>query len=118
MTRELGVSGEKLALEKITSQGYKVIDKNFTCKIGEIDIIAKDKDTLVFIEVRTKSNGKFGLPQETVNNRKQQKIRRVAEYYLLKNNLHGLNCRFDVVGILWRNGVGVESQVEIIKDAF
>lgn len=116
MTKDLGSKGEKLALEKIISQGYKVIDKNFTCKIGEIDIIAKDKDILVFIEVRSKSKRSSGLPQETVNKKKQQKIRRVAEYYLLKNNLWELICRFDVVGIVWQS-TG-EPQVEIIQDAF
>jgi len=116
MTKDLGQFGERLALEKIISQGYKVLDKNFNCKIGEIDIIAKDKETLVFIEVRSKSNKKFGLPQETVNTKKQQRIRRVAEYYLVKNNLQSLNCRFDVVGILWQNNAGPE--IEIIKDAF
>jgi len=116
MTKDLGLQGEKLALEKISSQGYRILEKNFTCKIGEIDIIAKDKDILVFIEVRTKSNGKFGLPQETVNSKKQQKIRRVAEYYLLKNNLNGLICRFDVIGIVWQEGA--DPLIEIIKDAF
>lgn len=116
MTKELGFQGEHLALEKIISLGYKVLAKNYTCKLGEIDIIAKDKDTLVFIEVRTKSNKKFGLPQETVNIKKQNKIKKVAQYYLVKNNLLDFYCRFDVIGITWQNNC--KPQIEIIKDAF
>lgn len=116
ISKDLGQHGEELALKKLIGLGYKVLDKNFTCKIGEIDLIAKDKDALVFIEVRSKSNKEYGVPQETVNHKKQQKIRRVAEYYLIKNNLQDVYCRFDVIGILWQKNM--EPYVEIIKDAF
>jgi len=113
---DLGFKGEAMALKKIKSLGYKILVQNFRCKLGEIDIIAKDQDTLVFIEVRSKSSEKYGLPYETVNTKKQKKIRRVAEFYLMKNNLYHLYCRFDVIGIVWQHGD--ELQMEIIKDAF
>lgn len=116
ITRNLGQLGEKIALETLVSGGYKVLERNFRCKIGEIDIIAKDQDALVFIEVRSKSDSVHGVPQETVNRKKQQKIRRTAEYYLLKNRLQDIYCRFDVVGILWQGNK--EPHIEIIKDAF
>ncbi|MDK2822135.1 MAG: putative endonuclease [Clostridia bacterium] len=116
MSRDLGKQGEQLALRKIKSLGYKILEQNFRCKIGEIDLIAMDKNTLVFIEVRSKSTDKFGLPQETVNCQKQKKIRDVARYYLVKNKLTTENCRFDVIGIVW-NGKG-KPEIEIIKNAF
>lgn len=105
-----------MAKEKLVKMGYKILDRNFRCKIGEIDIIAKEKNTLVFIEVRTKSSNEFGVPQETVNIKKQKRIRRVAEYYLLKNKLEGICCRFDIVAITWHKNK--EPKVEIFKDAF
>ncbi|KJS81293.1 MAG: hypothetical protein JM58_17345 [Peptococcaceae bacterium BICA1-8] len=116
MTKDLGFKGEAMALKKIASLGYKILAQNFRCKLGEIDLIAKDKDTLVFIEVRSKSNEKYGLPQETVNTKKQRKLRQVAEFYLMKNNLYHMYCRFDVIGIVWQQGD--ELEIEIIKDAF
>jgi len=116
MIDNLGVLGEKLTARELKKLGYNIIAANYKCPIGEIDLIAKDKDTLVFVEVRTRSSSKFGLPQETVNYRKQKKIRRVAEYYLVEHNIAALNCRFDVVGIVWQKGE--EPQIEVIKDAF
>jgi len=116
MTKDLGIRGEAMALKKIMSLGYKILVQNFRCKLGEIDLIAIDQDTLVFIEVRSKSNGKYGLPQETVNTKKQRKLRQVAEFYLMKNNLYHMYCRFDVIGIVWQQGD--ELEIEIIKDAF
>ncbi|MFZ5943742.1 MAG: YraN family protein [Bacillota bacterium] len=115
MTKELGLYGEDLALSELKKKGYLILDRNFKCKIGEIDIIARDKNHLVFIEVRSKTDASSGLPQETVNNTKKRKIRRVAEYYLLKNNLLEEYCRFDVVGIVW---TGINPEICIIQDAF
>ncbi|NLW25153.1 MAG: YraN family protein [Clostridia bacterium] len=116
MTKELGNLGENLAMEKLKDMGYKIICRNFTCRLGEIDIIAQDKDILVFIEVRSRKADTYGFPSETVNFRKQQKLRKVAQYYLMINNLENVYCRFDVVSIIWNKGKRIE--IEVIKDAF
>ncbi|MBO5884389.1 MAG: YraN family protein [Clostridia bacterium] len=79
---------------------YKIIETNFVCKIGEIDIIAKDKDVLVFVEVKSRSTKKFGLPREAVTLQKQNKIRNVAQFYLQKTQNFNQKCRFDVIEIL------------------
>lgn len=116
MNEGLGQKGEELAKEKLVKMGYKILDRNFRCKIGEIDIIAKDKNTLVFVEVRSKSSNEFGVPQETVNIKKQKRIRRVAEFYLIKNKLEDICCRFDIVAIIWQKNK--KPKIEVIKDAF
>lgn len=95
-----GSGGEDLAVKYLMNNKYKILSRNFKTKIGEIDIIAKDKDTIVFVEVKTRKSDAFGLPREAVTYAKQSKIRMVATQYL---KLHGgLNqkCRFDVVDIL------------------
>lgn len=116
MTRELGQLGEELAVDLLKAKGYIILERNFRCKLGEIDIIARDKDTLVFLEVRSKSSSGFGVPQESVNYKKQRTIRRVAEYYLIKNKLQNDFCRFDVIAVTWQNNS--TPKIEIIKDAF
>jgi putative endonuclease len=117
MKKALGQKGEALAMEILKQSGYKIIEKNFICKIGEIDIIALDKETLAFIEVRSRKETTYGIPLETVTYPKQRKIRQVAQYYLVKNKLEDNYCRFDVVSIIWGNTYQ-QPQVEIIRDAF
>lgn len=106
-----GSQGEAIAQKFLKDQGYKILATNFTCKIGEIDIIAQQKKTIVFVEVKTKSNLDFGYPREMVNITKQNKIRRVAEYYLLKTNPTDCECRFDVIEVL-------DGKVEHLKACF
>ncbi|MDK2984714.1 MAG: putative endonuclease [Clostridia bacterium] len=112
--KKLGNEAEELARRKLISQNYQIIERNFTCKIGEIDIIAKDGDTIVFVEVRSRKNCNYGSPQETVNLKKQRKLRNLAQYYLKINNLMDADCRFDVVAIV----VEPQLNIEIIRDAF
>lgn len=100
-TKILGASGEQQALEFLKEKGYKILETNFSNKIGEIDIIAKDKEFVVFVEVKARSTKAFGLPSEAVNFHKQQKIRQVALSYLKsKKILEKVQCRFDVVEVL------------------
>lgn len=106
-----GSQGEAIAQKFLKDQGYKILATNFTCKIGEIDIIAQQKKTIVFVEVKTKSNLDFGYPREMVNITKQNKIRRLAEYYLLKTNKTDCECRFDVIEVL-------DGKVEHLKACF
>lgn len=95
-----GKKGEILAQNYLKKLGYKIIATNMKNNIGEIDIIAKHKKTIVFVEVKTRISNAFGYPAEAVDERKQQKIRAVAELYLQQNKLTNAPCRFDVVSVL------------------
>lgn len=100
MGNELGVKGEVLAKQYLLKNHYKILECNFVCELGEIDIIAKQKNIIVFVEVKSRASLKFGYPRESVTSTKQQKIRNVASVYLIKNNLTKSDCRFDVIDIL------------------
>ena len=95
-----GDSAEKLAIKFLKNKGYKILEEKYKNKIGEIDIIAKDKDIIVFVEVKFRSNDYFGLPREAVNQQKQFKIRQVATQYITTKRLFSIACRFDVLEIL------------------
>ena len=88
--REQGSHYETMAAEYLKNKGYEIILQNFFSKNGEIDIIAKYTDTLVFCEVKYRSNTRYGLPEEAVDYRKQDKIRKTAAYYLYRNNFPAL----------------------------
>lgn len=98
-TKKYGNDGEKLAEKYLKKHKYKIVEKNFTCSFGEIDIIAKEKDVLVFVEVKRRHNDDFGVPSQNVNYIKQNKIAKVAKYYMMTNNLND-QARFDVVEIV------------------
>lgn len=98
--KELGNLGENIACEYIEKRGYKIIERNFRCYNGEIDIIAKDKDELVFIEVKTRTGDKYGQPIEAVDINKTKHIYRSAEYYVYKNNIKDIPIRLDIIEIL------------------
>lgn len=108
--RQLGQENEYLALKYLTNKGYKIIKRNYRCKLGEIDLIAKKDDRIIFIEVKYRSNNRYGNSIEAVNNRKQQVIRNVAKYYLL-TNYHSLEIpiSFDVIGIDKNNITHIEN---------
>ncbi len=112
---ELGRSSEDLAVDYLRENGYRIIKRNYKTKLGEIDIIAKDKDVLCFIEVKSRKTERFGSPREAVSNLKQRKISRVALAYLKENNLLDSKARFDVVAIIYPDN---KPQFELIKDAF
>lgn len=95
----LGKSGEKRAVKFLKKLGFKILCTNYKTRFGEIDVIAKDKDFTVFIEVKTRSSDVFGAPSEAVNLKKQQKYIKVASEYLLRNKLTDTPCRFDVIEI-------------------
>ncbi len=97
---KVGVSGERKAKEYLTKNKYKILCCNYKTPLGEIDIIAKQKDVIVFVEVKTRTNTNFGLPRESVTTYKQNKIKQVATQFLQKNNLINSKVRFDVIGIL------------------
>lgn len=114
-TRELGKQAEEQAVRLLRKAGYKVLERNFTCKLGEIDIIASESGSLVFVEVRARRQTEFGLPQETVDERKQLQLRRLAEFYLIHKKLPPTPCRFDVAALtLAADGW----HLELFKNAF
>lgn len=95
----LGKKGEELATEYLRGHGYTILERNYTCYCGEIDIIARYKHTLIFIEVKTRSSDNFGHPAEAVTHRKQRKITQVAEHYLSTHD-EGADGRFDVISVV------------------
>jgi len=98
--REIGNYGEELASRFLKDLGYEVIEQNFQFGHGEIDIIAKDKDTLVFVEVKYRKSLEYGVPEDAITKTKQKLIRRTAEAYLYKNNIKDQQCRIDFIAIL------------------
>ncbi len=112
----LGKAGEKAALRFLKDKKYKIVTENFRLFRGEIDIIAYDKHTLVFVEVKTRKSIDFGLPEESVTLSKQEQIRKIAQGFLTKNNLHETECRFDVISLTFDEGKGFS--IRHIKNAF
>ena len=98
--QRLGKSGEETVAEYLKKKGYTIVVVNYRCKVGEIDIIARDDSVLVFIEVKTRSDLKYGLPAEAVTPRKQRQISRAAQWYLTEKKLLDVPARFDVISVL------------------
>jgi putative endonuclease len=114
--KALGVKGEDLAVQYLKKKGFKVIERNYHCLLGEIDLIAREKDTVVFVEIKARSSLDCGLPQEAVDRFKQKRLIQVARFYMAEHNLkENIPARFDVVAIhLTPSG----PDIELIKDAF
>ncbi|WP_446899497.1 YraN family protein [Clostridium sp. LBM24168] len=113
----IGDLGESIAEIYLSSIGYKILEQNFRCRIGEVDIIGKDKNFLCFIEVKTRKSKKYGLPGEAVNHRKKVKIYKAANIYILKNKLYNCNFRFDIVEIMLNTNYNTHN-IRLIKNAF
>ena len=114
--KSLGKKGEDLAASYLQkSQGYRILQRNYRCAFGEVDIIAKEHDVLSFIEVRTRKSEDFGNPKESITKRKQGQISKVALEFINKYNLHHMKARFDVVAVYL---LPDREQMELIKDAF
>jgi len=111
----LGRSGEDVAADLLKGKGYKILVRNYKTKLGEIDIIARDKDTLAFIEVKTRHSDRFGLPQEAVSVSKQKQISKAALMFLKENNLLEKKARFDVISVVYSKD---KPQLDLIKNAF
>jgi len=107
----LGRSGEDRAAKYLADQGYVVLERNYRAPHGEIDLVAMDKGTVVFVEVKTRTTDAYGKPELAVNPRKQDHMIKAALGYLKYKRLHQMPCRFDIVAIRGE-------QVELIRNAF
>ncbi len=107
--KELGRLGEDLACKTLSQSGYEMIERNYSCRYGEIDLIAKKDACLYFVEVKTKKDGAYCLPQENIDSFKQKKIRLAAENYLTQTNYQG-ECGFLAVLILWQ-----QQKIEVLE---
>ena len=101
--KDTGNIGEDIVAKKKKEKGYEIIERNFRCKLGEIDIIAQDKEEIVFIEVKTRKILSYGNPADSVNEPKQKHIYKAAEYYLLINNKLDNFTRIDVIEVYLNN---------------
>ncbi len=120
MTRErisLGRRGEEEAARYLRKKGLRVAQRNFRCRLGELDIIARDGPYLVFVEVRTVAGSAFGTARESVDLKKRRKIRQVAAYYLQSANAGDVPVRFDVVAVTLGPDGSVRD-IDHIPDAF
>ena len=110
----LGKTGEDSASRFLAQQGYRILERNFSIPSGEIDLIALDRDTLVFVEVKTRTSDAYGAPELAVDSRKQARMTKAALAYLKSRKLHQMPCRFDVVAITRTP----EERIELIRNAF
>jgi len=113
--QEFGLAGEELACEALERHGYAIVDRRYRTKHGELDIVARHGEYLVFVEVKARQDGSFGDPEEAVTMQKQQRMVWMAADYLARNQLSDVACRFDVVGI---NTATDPPGITLIEDAF
>ena len=113
--KSLGKQGEDLAASFMEQTGYTIVCKNYRCRSGEIDIIARKKKLLCFIEVKTRRTSRFGPPQEAVTPAKQEKIGRAAQDFLQRHKLENWPARFDVIAVDFSSGGGI---INFIENAF
>lgn len=112
--RSAGAESEAFACRYLEQQGLRLVERNYQCRVGELDLIMRDRDCLVFVEVRSRKRSHFGSAAESVTVPKQQRLLRAARHYLQHSRVD-LPCRFDVIAITHHRG---ESSIEWIQDAF
>ena len=114
--KEIGTLGETIAAQHVEAQGYMILCRNYRNSFGELDIIAKDEEDLVFIEVKSRTSQTYGLPVEAVSYRKRRKLSIMAMFYMTQHRLHGIPCRFDVIEVDLRHYD--TPQIHHIQNAF
>lgn len=115
--QELAAKGEALADEFLRNKKYRILDKNYRCPLGEIDLVAEQNKVIVFVEVKTRSSQAFGQPEEAVTRAKQKKLGQLAEYYFKAKNLGDREMRFDVISILANSRDGT-CEISHFENAF
>ena len=116
-TKTIGNFGENEAEKFLRKNGYKILERNYTTKLGEIDIIVQKDNYICFVEVKTRSNENYGTPRDAVNYHKQKKIISVAKYYMLTKN-KDMFLRFDVIEVVVNKDKTKVEKIEHIEDAF
>lgn len=114
--RVLGAAGEEEALRYLGRHGFSLIGRNIRCRLGEIDLVARQGEVIVFVEVKGNRGGRYGAPEEMVTPYKQRRLTRLAHWYLQRRGWLGRPARFDVVAVDW--DPGGEPRVRHIADAF
>lgn len=112
---ELGRLGERLARSYLEEKGYTVLSQNYRTKLGEIDLVVKKNETIIFVEVRTRSSAVYGTPQESIDRYKQEKLIRLALQFCAHHYLYSQDLRFDVIAITLQDN---EPKIEHIPNAF
>ncbi|MBU9888919.1 MAG: YraN family protein [Candidatus Omnitrophica bacterium] len=112
----LGDRGEVLACGFLRGRGYKIIEKNYKCALGEIDLVAEREGRIAFVEIKTRTDTRFGAPQEAVGPKKQEKLLRLAAWYLKEKEMKDVPVSFDVVAVVWDGAKA--PQVRVFQDAF
>jgi putative endonuclease len=115
MRMRTGKRGEALAAAHLVEAGYRIVECNYRCLFGEIDIVAEEGETIVFVEVKSRRSGTYGDPQLAVGHDKQKKISRIAMQYLAEGGLQNRSARFDVVAVKF---LPEGHKIELIRDAF
>lgn len=110
-----GKAGEKIAADFLKKNGYRIVEVNYRCPAGEIDIVARDKNELVFVEVKARKSSALGYPEQAVGPRKQRKMSQLALWYLQEKRLTDVRARFDVVAVLF---APAGNDVRLIRNAF
>lgn len=110
-----GYAGEQLAVRHLKRLGYRIICRNYRCPLGEIDIVARHRGVLVFVEVKSRRSEAFGSPKMSITEAKQHKLSQVAWHYLQEHDLTETSARFDVVTI---SGMQSSPRFEVIENAF
>ena len=116
VTQVLGAYGEQRAADHLAGAGLLPVDRNWRCSLGEIDLVARDGEVVVFCEVKTRRGDRYGDPLEAVHPRKVARLRRLAEHWLAVHGDPGTQVRFDVVGVLV--GAGGRARVDHVRGAF
>jgi|YNPNPStandDraft_1061719.scaffolds.fasta_scaffold01949_7 putative endonuclease len=114
--KPLGRLGEDAACEALEGSGYRIVQRNYRCPLGELDLVARQGKTLVFVEVKSQSAGSGISGKDRVSKEKQRRLCKLAQFYIKEKGLHGISARFDVAEVRFREGALPE--VEIIPNAF
>jgi len=113
--RSKGKEGENLAAQFLEKKGYSILERNYRFERGEIDLVAKEGQELVFVEVKSRHSQEYGAPEESVTPAKEAQLKKVAEGYLYEHNIENQSCRFDIVTITYQHGTPV---LRLIHNAF
>lgn len=118
---KLGAKGEALAVKHLKELGYRIVERNFRVRAGEIDIIAEQEGTLVFVEVKTRTDTRFGPPFESITASKKSHLSKAALEYMNRHDCHNIPARFDIISILFETNKSektTDARIEIIRNAF